>query len=153
MTAAVNLGPYFDQISSRRDEPIAGHSCMQMSPLLASREVSFRVVSLQIPDYELSDTDLIHMPSCLAVRMKYERAGEMCQVFQFPRGQAVDLGTGPMLTTVVNDRPVRIVQSGEVFGAAWETGESTISVVGPRDLSKFMQMVAQVDSQFREMRQ
>ncbi|MBI3467208.1 MAG: zf-HC2 domain-containing protein [Planctomycetes bacterium] len=148
----VDLGPYLDQVAKGPRIAIARHPSTQMSPAEAARHVQFRVLKqAELPEgYSLDEGYLVRIEGCSVVQFKYLRGSEVCLLFQYSRGQPVVYGDRPVLATRVNGKAARIVQGDGCLAASWETNGTAVSLIGPRDMSELVRLMAFVDQHLME---
>jgi hypothetical protein len=135
--AAVDLTPFLDQVAA--GEPVNARE-------VADR-VDFRVIAApQLPDgYCLEGCCLCRDGCCDLVRCQYRREGQPLLVFQSGSDWPVRFGNRPVLDTQMNGKPARVVQCDRCLAASWKAKGTTVCMVGPRDLSELVRLMAFVD--------
>jgi hypothetical protein len=84
------------------------------------------------------------------VQTEYRRGNDRCVIFQYPAAVSPDLGRRSAELVEVNRKPVQLVQGRSGWAAAWQCHGTGVTVVGPRDRSELLRIVAHVDSQVGE---
>lgn len=149
---AVDLGPYLDELAKSPRISVAPYGAVPSSPAEAARQVQFRVLNeAELPDnYALESGFLVRIEGCNVVQFKYLRGSDVVLLFQYSRGQPVAYGNRPVLATRINGKPAKVVQSDGCLCASWETNGTAVTLVGPRDMSELVRLVAFVDQHLME---
>jgi hypothetical protein len=141
----VDLGPYLDGVSAEG----AGD---RLSPQDAAHRVGFQVVAApRLPEgYCLRECCLCQCGCCPLVACQYFRGTDPLVLVQCGPGQAVAYGNRPHVETQVNGRPARLVQGDGRLAVSWQSGGTTVNLIGPDDLAELARLVAYVDGRLRE---
>jgi len=113
----------------------------------AARQVDFRLVSQTdlAGGYRLDECCLCNDQSCELVRCKYRRGADRVVLVQGPPDRPADFGDRPATETTVAGKRVRVVQCDGCLAATWRTRETTFGLIGPRDLTELVRLLASVD--------
>jgi hypothetical protein len=129
------------------DRLVAADSMREMPADEAARRVGFHVVTAQkLPDgYCLEGCCLCRDGCCDLMRCRYGRGSDKILVLQGEPDHPIDYGDGPALEARVHGKSARIVQRDGRLAASWQAKRSTVGIVGPRDLSELVRLIAYVD--------
>lgn len=125
----------------------------RLTPEQTAKQVNFRVVtSPKLPEgYALEESYLVRIEGCNVVQSKYLRGADVALLLQYSQGQPVSFGDRPIVAIEkVNGKPVQIVQGDGHLAASWKANGTAVSLVGLRDRSELVRLVAYVDQQLAE---
>jgi len=125
----------------------------RMSPEETARRVSFRILTTpKLPEgYSLEESYLVRIEGCNVVQYKYLRGSDVALLLQYSQGQPVSFGNRPVVALQqINGKPVQIVQGDGHLAASWKANGTAVSLVGPRNQSELVRLVAYVDQQLTE---
>lgn len=138
------LGPQFSAVP-RQGQPLR--------PEETARHIGFRVLTAPtLPEgYSLKESYLVRIEGCKVVQYKYLRGSDVALLLQYSQGQEVTYGGYPVVAVrQVNGKPVQIAQGDGHLAASWEANGTAVSLVGPRDQSELVRLVAYVDQRLAE---
>ena len=139
--------------SAYLDDVAALPAGILMSPQEASRHVGFRVVGdARLPDgYCLEECCLCNSGCCPLVACRYFRQGEgPLLLVQCSKGEPISYGNRPALETQVHGKTARIVQCEDCLAISWRSKGAVVNLIGPKDLSELVKLVAYVDQRLDE---
>jgi hypothetical protein len=118
----------------------------------AARAVDFRALTAaELPDgYCLEGCCLCWAECCPLVTCKYRRGGDAVLVFQCGPEHPLGYGARPAIEARVHGKPTRIVECNGRLASSWRSRGTTIGMVGPRDLSELLKLMAYVDQRLEE---
>jgi Putative zinc-finger len=133
-------GPFVDQllVGANAGEPVSLQE--------AARRVVFRVpASSQLPGgYQLNDCCLCRDGCCDLVQCRFLCGSDRVLLVLGSGDHPTRYGTRPVLETEVNGKPARVVQCECGLACSWQCQGTALTLIGPRDLSKLVQLVAYV---------
>lgn len=113
----------------------------------AARQVDFRFVSRTelAGGYRLDECCLCSDGCCDMVRCKYRRGSDRIVLVQGPAAHPVDFGDRPSTEETVGGKRVCVIRCEGCLAATWRTGDTSFSLIGPRDLPELSRLLAAVD--------
>jgi hypothetical protein len=130
------------------DELLVTHRGEQIGLQEAVRRVDFRVLaSAQLPNgYCLENCCLCRDGCCDVLQCCFVRGKDKVLLVQGGPDSAMQFGDRPAVQTQVNGKPARIVQCrGGSLAASWQTRGTSLSLIGPHDVTELVQLVTFVD--------
>jgi len=115
----------------------------------AARRVDFLVLAASdLPNgYRLGDCCVCQDGCCDLVRCRFLRGTEQVILVQCKPDHEVQYGDRPVLETQVNGKAARVVQCDGHLVCSWQSKGTALTLVGPRDLTQLVGLVAYVDQQ------
>jgi hypothetical protein len=137
-TPAEEDGPFLDQLL------VAAPAAEPVSLQEAARRVAFRLpASPQLPgDYRLEGCCLCRDGCCDLVQCQFLCGSDRVLLFLGSSDHPTRYGDRPVLETEVDGKPARIVQCDCGLACSWQCRGTAVTLVGPRDLSKLVQLVS-----------
>jgi Putative zinc-finger len=134
-------GPLLDQLL------VAAPRAESISLQEAARRVAFRLPSSpQLPEgYQLQGCCLCRDGCCDLVQCQFLCGSDQVLLFLGSSDRPTRYGARPVLETQVDGKPARIVQCDCGLACSWQCHGTTVTLIGPRDLSKLVQLVSFVN--------
>ena len=137
VTAVDEDGPLLDQL-------LAAGPGQPVSLQEAARRVDFRVPAApQLPEgYQLKDCCLCRDGCCDLVQCHFLCGSDRVVLVLGDSDHPMRYGPRPVLETQVNGKPARVVQCECGLACSWQCRGTALTLIGPRDLSKLVRLVA-----------
>jgi hypothetical protein len=151
----VDLSPYLDKGMPVNFAGSDGFTFVAAPLENASQQVDFRVFDKAslAEGYKARHC----MVGCCAghslVQTEYQRGGQGCVMFQYPRTMQLAFGASPAETVLVGEKRIKIIQGRACWAATWQTTGTGVTILGPRDRSELLRLVAYVDRSLEGNRQ
>jgi hypothetical protein len=139
-------GPTLDEVllSARTGEPVSLQE--------AARRVAFRLPgSPKLPDgYQFQGCCVCRDDCCDMVQCQIHCGVDRVYLVLASGDRPVRYGDRPVLETQVAGRPARIVQCDCGLACSWECQGTALTLIGPHDLSKVVQLVSYVSERLEK---
>jgi hypothetical protein len=136
------------------DDLLSARAGKQVSLQEAARRVDFSVLAASnLPEgYRLCDCCLCQAGCCGWVQCRFLRGTDQIILVQCSPDHTVRYGNRPVLETQVNGKAARVVQCDGCLACSWQNKGTVLTLVGPRDLSQLVGLVAYVDQRLEGKR-
>jgi hypothetical protein len=113
----------------------------------AARRVAFQVPhSSPLPGgYQLENCCVCRDGCCDRVQCQFLCGSDQVRLVLGSSDYPTRYGSRPVLETEVNGKPARVVQCECGLACSWQCRGTALTLIGPRDLSKLVQLVAYVN--------
>jgi hypothetical protein len=129
------------------DDLLAAGPKEQVTLQEAAHRVDFLVLGASdLPDgYRLGDCCLCQDGCCDLVQCRFVRGADQVILVQCGPDHMVQYGDRPVLETKVNGKPARVCQCDGRLVCSWQCKGTALTLVGPRDLTQLVGLVAYLD--------